>query len=81
MSFAEWLRKQVKRQTAIGDFARDWFADKTRPKGPLTVTKIWEHLDSKGGVPLKVYSAAYAAGVAYAEQMGVATDAVRGAMA
>ena len=36
MSFLAWCRLQLRREDAVGDFCRDWVADRDRPRGSFS---------------------------------------------
>ena len=50
MTFLEWCRAQCKRQDTVGDFARDWVADRERPRAPSSCLQILEYLDDCGAI-------------------------------
>jgi uncharacterized protein YozE (UPF0346 family) len=45
-TFFNYLTKQTKRNDPIGDFARDWIADKSHPYSPRSLKTITDHLES-----------------------------------
>lgn len=50
MSFNAYLKKRQAEPSAIGDFARDWFADKSedKPRSSKSFTSIERYLEAEG---------------------------------
>lgn len=56
MTFLEWCRDQTARRDAVGDFARDWVADRERPRAPSRL-RMLEYLDDCGAIEAAVRAA------------------------
>ena len=49
MTFLRWCQLQGRRADGIGDFARDWVADRDRPRAP-TFGQMVEYLEDCGAI-------------------------------
>jgi uncharacterized protein YozE (UPF0346 family) len=61
-TFWQWIRKQRKRDDAVGDIARDILADPTWPRRAWKLTTLMEYLESYAASPAAVRAFALAYG-------------------
>lgn len=61
MTFLAWCRFQRPRPDSIGDFARDWVADRDRPRAP-SLPQLVEYLEGLGAIPEAVRAGVWAYG-------------------
>lgn len=49
MTFLQWCRDQSRRADSVGDFSRDWCADRERPRAP-SQAQLVEYLEDHGAI-------------------------------
>lgn len=49
MTFLRWCQLQARRADSVGDFARDWIADRDRPRAP-TFDQMVDYLEALGAI-------------------------------
>jgi hypothetical protein len=50
VTFLEYCRLQRERGDPVGDFARDWCADRERPRAPLSLSNVVAYLEDQGAI-------------------------------